>query len=373
MVRKYFTQTNFFRILAVIIGSVLVSLFFTLLKVTVQQDIYSSADYWPLAIFMMARVWIWLLLTFIIIIFSKRFPFKENVWKTSLIYHIIFSFVISTVFCFLNYAVTNFLFVYYFNVGARWTIESTFSVFFRYSILIYFLIASVYFVYDYYKQYKFSRKEAEKLELKNLKLETLLTQSQINTLKMQLRPHFLFNTLHTVNGLISSDAASAKRVVTLLSDLLRASLQFDNEHIIMLKEELEFIKKYIEIQQIRFQERLTVEYEILEETFDASVPVFIFQPMIENAIEHGISSDNKSGIIKIVSTKEDGDLVLQIHNSGFLKKPADEIFSSDGIGIKNTKERLLHLYQNNQSIQFEQSYLGGLLVKIKIPFINHLH
>lgn len=254
MVRKYFTQTNYFRTLAVIIGSVLVSLFFTLLKVTVQQDIYSTSDYWPLAIFMLSRVWIWLLLTFIIIIFSRRFPLKENLWKKSLIFHVIFSFVISTVFCFLNYAVTNFLFVYYFNVNAQWTVERTFSVFFRYSVLIYFLISAVYFVYDYYKQFILSKKEAEKLELKNLKLETLLTQSQINTLKMQLRPHFLFNTLHTVNGLISSDAVSAKRVITLLSDLLRASLQFDNEHIIMLKEELEFIKKYIEIQQIRFQD-----------------------------------------------------------------------------------------------------------------------
>ncbi|MCP4724954.1 MAG: sensor histidine kinase, partial [bacterium] len=219
-----------------------------------------------------------------------------------------------------------------------------------------------------YRKYKEREKEAAELALKNSRLETQLAKSQLQALKMQLQPHFLFNTLHTINWLMLKDVEAAASTITLLSDLLRISLEMTDKQEITLKDELEFIQKYIEIQKTRFKDRLNVEIDIQPETLDAAVPTLILQPITENAFAHGISPHERKGIIKIASRKENGTLVMEVHDNGDGIDPDKKTEGPNGIGLSNSRERLRQIYSEKHSFGLKDSSLGGLLVQIEIPY-----
>ncbi len=201
-------------------------------------------------------------------------------------------------------------------------------------------------------------------ELRSSQLEARLAQTRLRALQMQLHPHFLFNTHNAIAELIHKDPDAAEKMVENLSDLLRMSLNKLTVEEVSLQQELEFLNKYLDIEQTRFHDRLIIKKQIAPDTLDAAVPNMILQPLIENAVKHGIAPLIKGGTIEIISTRKNGNLQLRICDDGV--GISNKII--EGIGISNTRARLKHLYDNAHEFQIESNKIQGMSVNIIIPF-----
>jgi two-component system, LytTR family, sensor kinase len=204
-------------------------------------------------------------------------------------------------------------------------------------------------------------------ELRTSQLQTQLAKAHLQALKSQLQPHFLFNTMHSISALMLTDVQAADRMMTRLSDLLRMSLEAEGTQITTLNRELEFVTCYLEIEKIRFEERLNVVWDISAEALDAQVPHLLLQPLVDNAVKHGISRMPDAGEIHIIGTKRDGELQLEISDNGpGFAKPGS--FQHNGLGLRVTRERLESLYGEDQSMELMSLPEGGAAVRICIPF-----
>ncbi len=230
-----------------------------------------------------------------------------------------------------------------------------------FNLLTYWCIIGVTYLLDYHKKNREN-------ELRASKLETQLAQSQLEVLKMQLHPHFLFNTLHAISALVQKDPEAADNMISQLSDLLRMTLENSDLQEVPLKEELEFLKLYLDIQKTRFRDRLEIKYEIEPETLAASVPNFILQPLVENSIKHGIDPRASGGKITIKSSQNNGSLKIEVCDDGSgLPKDNGSVFDK-GLGLANTQERLRQLYGTDQNITVENAPDRGVNVTFEIPF-----
>jgi signal transduction histidine kinase len=203
-------------------------------------------------------------------------------------------------------------------------------------------------------------------ELRELQLEAQLAQAQLHSLKMQLHPHFLFNTLNAIYVLMAKDVEAARQMLLKLSDLLRLALENSSTHEVPLKQELDFLDRYLSIEQIRFRDRLKIKMDIDPEALDAQVPNLLLQPIVENAIRHGIAPRAEPGQIEVKARRENGMLVLNVRDDGpglASDKPIKE-----GVGLANTKARLLRLYGSNHRLEFFDIRGEGMRVSIAIPF-----
>jgi two-component system, LytTR family, sensor kinase len=199
-----------------------------------------------------------------------------------------------------------------------------------------------------------------------LQLETKLARAQLEALKIQLQPHFLFNTLNTISALLHRDAEAADRVLSRLGDLLRLSLQHSGRQEVMLRQELEFLERYLEIQQTRFQDRLTVRFDADPEVLDALVPTLVLQPLVENAVRHAIEPRAGPGHLSIRARRHDGRLSLEVADDGPGLVPAT--LSGSGIGLANTRARLEQLYGKAHCFSLTNAPTGGLVVTLEIPY-----
>jgi signal transduction histidine kinase len=232
---------------------------------------------------------------------------------------------------------------------------------FHINLLTYFVIVGVSHAVEYYRRYQ------ERTTLA-AQLEAQLSRAQLHALKMQLHPHFLFNTLNTISALIHRDPRAADRMVARLGDLLRLTLDNHGIEEVPLKEELEFLEKYLEIEQTRFHDRLSVRMEIDPESLDARLPNLLLQPLVENAIRHGISARPGAGHIEIHARREQGALQLAVRDDG-MGLPADwQTTGQIGVGLANTRARLAQLYGAGHSFTLANMPGGGLEVAIAIPF-----
>jgi two-component system, LytTR family, sensor kinase len=205
-------------------------------------------------------------------------------------------------------------------------------------------------------------------ELRSAQLEGKLAKAQLSMLKMQLQPHFLFNTLNAVSALTRDHPEAAEDMLVRLSDLLRRTLDNDAEQEVPLRAELEFLGQYLEIEQVRFADRLKIDLNPDPETLDALVPNMFLQPLVENALRHGIGRKAQGGRLQMRSWREDSDLLVSVQDSGpgfpsDAKTPMEE-----GIGLTNTRSRLQHLHPGNHQIKFTNARDGGALVTLRIPF-----
>jgi LytS/YehU family sensor histidine kinase len=183
---------------------------------------------------------------------------------------------------------------------------------------------------------------------------------------MQLNPHFLFNTLHSISSLMHQDTEGADRMMVRLSDLLRAALESSDTQEVALHDELEILQRYLDIEQIRFGSRLTVKLDIAPDTLDARVPNLILQPLVENAIRHGIEPHAQPGRIGLRAQRVNDRLTLEVcDNGGGLRK--DEL-AEEGVGLSNTRARLQTLYGEAHDFEFCDAPGGGLLVRMTLPF-----
>jgi len=210
-------------------------------------------------------------------------------------------------------------------------------------------------------------RESQERELTAAQLRTRLAEANLQALQRQLHPHFLFNTLNTISALIHRDADAADAMLERLSDLLRLTLDRVGTQHVSLQDELDFLRKYLEIEKTRFGERLQVHTEIDLDTLDAAVPNLVLQPLVENALRHGIGPKIGGGRVEITARREGDNLRLEVRDNGV--GLTSDAFNK-GVGLTNTRSRLEHLYGGRYRFECETPPGGGLLVTVVIPFIS---
>lgn len=203
-------------------------------------------------------------------------------------------------------------------------------------------------------------------ETRASQLEGQLAKAHLQSLKNQLQPHFLFNTMHSISALMMTDVQAADRMIVRLGDLLRMNLESAGTQLTTLSRELDFVNCYLGIEQVRFEEKLVLFFDIAPETLDAQVPLMLLQPLVDNAVKHGISRLPQGGEIRISSHLQDQDLKLEVRDNG----PGLSTITTrrDGLGLRVTRERLETLYGTNQSLVLASPPQGGMSVLVTIPF-----
>jgi LytS/YehU family sensor histidine kinase len=214
-------------------------------------------------------------------------------------------------------------------------------------------------------------RESRTKDLKASQLEGQLAQAQLQVLRMQLHPHFLFNTLHTISALMHKDLKAADRMLALLGDLLRDSLEKVGAQVVPLKQELEFLDRYLEIEKTRFRDRLSVQMAVEPETLDAEVPNLILQPLVENAIRHGIARRAEGGRLEIHAQSQDHMLVLRVRDDGPGLPSDTEMAARGGVGLANSQARLEQLYGAAHRFELRNRTDGGLEVTLALPLRPH--
>ncbi len=308
--------------------------------------------------------YLWALVTPLVLWAAARLPIERSNWIRSTLLHIPISVVLSVVLTALGRVLIWLNFGYRMSKPLTFESVTTFVVSnFSEGIGIYMLIALTSYAYNYYTRYREG-------QLRTLQLEAQLSQAQLQALKMQLHPHFLFNTLHSISALLNKDVESARKMITRLGDFLRLTLENSGTQEVTLKQEMEFLTCYLEIERIRFQNRLVTRVELDERTLRAKVPNLILQPIVENAIRHGIAPRSSPGFIDIAAKQLDGRLRIQVRDNGpgLPEHPTSQNQFKKGLGLVNTETRLKRLYGADHLFDLSNDPAGGLIVTLEIPF-----
>ncbi len=341
----------------------LFALFFASQFALQNQFSRNPVPFWQILTWQLVSGYIWFALSPIILYLARRFPFELGRWKISLPVHIAASLLIA----FFQQGIDAFVLTRLgyppgFEFANFWEAYKFFISFnLHLSLMIYWGVVGIWSAYNYYQKYR-------ERELQTSQLEARLAQSRLQVLKMQLHPHFLFNTLNAISELIHRDADAADRMLTDLSDLLRMSFENLEVQEVPLKQELEFLRKYVEIERMRFHDRLKVDMNIEADTLDASVPNMILQPLVENAIKHGISPRATGGQIDISAVRNNGQLEITVVDDGLGMPFGDAGSLAEGVGLSNTRRRLKHLYGEGHEFRFSAEKNGGVRVDLVIPF-----
>lgn len=229
-----------------------------------------------------------------------------------------------------------------------------FMVSVRNNVLIYWLLVGVGHAVHYARAVRAQREQ--------------LAEAQLLVLKSQLQPHFLFNALNTVSALVRTDPAGAERTVERLSRLLRHSLESAATQEVSLREELAALEPYVEIEQTRFEDRLIVRTRVAADALDAAVPHLVLQPLVENAVRHGLSRRAQAGCIEIRAARLEDELLIAVTDNGAGLPAGFRLEEHRGVGLRNTQERLSQLYGRRQSLEVESTESGGTEVRLRIPY-----
>ncbi|MGH7470503.1 MAG: sensor histidine kinase [Longimicrobiales bacterium] len=224
----------------------------------------------------------------------------------------------------------------------------------------YWLIVLIYWALDYSRKYR-------QREVQTAQLQTQLAQAQLQALKMQLHPHFLFNTLHSVSMLNFTDVDAANRMLVQLSDLLRLTLENSGAQEVRLRQELDFLRRYLEIEQTRFHDRLSVQIDADPKLLDAYLPNLILQPIVENAIRHGVGKLARPGRVRVRALRHGNELVLEVYDDGAGLPEGWQLEQDAGLGLSNTLARLQQMYGERQRFELVAQESGGVVVRITIP------
>lgn len=203
-------------------------------------------------------------------------------------------------------------------------------------------------------------------EHRSTALKGQLAQAELQALRMQLHPHFLFNSLNTISATLQTDTKAADKMLAELGDFLRITLENADRTHVSLREEVEFVKKYLEIEQHRFEDRLGIQYDIAASVEEASVPYLILQPLVENAIKHGVGQTLGASRIKISAYEEEGLVCIDVFNSG---SQLDGALAEPplGVGLSNTRSRLHQLYGDDGTLRMQNVEAGGVQVRLQLP------
>jgi two-component system LytT family sensor kinase len=307
----------------------------------------------------------WGILIILILQLTRKFPLDSPRRWRNLLVMVGMGLLISALHLFIYVNIYAAVIPVLFPEETRYTFKNIFTVMLQlnpYWRLVHFLpIVFLSYAYDYYLLYiQGARKAAE--------LEARLAKAHLQALQMQLHPHFLFNTLNAIYVLVREDAEAACRMLETLSNLLRLTLKKLDQTLVPLREELEFLKLYLAIEQMRFNDRLKIEFDIAPLLQNVLVPNFILQPLVENAIQHGITQTPGEGRLKVSAHRQNHRLVLQVKDNGPGMTGKAECRNGLGIGLSNSRERLRQLFGEDQRVELENLAEGGLCATISFPF-----
>ncbi|MDQ8202470.1 histidine kinase [Pelagicoccus sp. SDUM812003] len=301
--------------------------------------------------------YVWAALSVGVLALCRRYPIERLRWSNPLLIHLIASTSIALLYAFIRALVAQ---------AQSWLIGDPASYVeliqpllfktYHFNFIVYWVIAAIAHAASYYR--KFHERERSALDL-----ERRLTEARLQALQAQLNPHFLFNAMHSISALMHKDVDAADSMLAKLSDLLRLSLKKDKNQTIPLSEEITFLQSYLDIERIRFGDRLATEFDIPAELHTQHVPSFILQPIVENALKHGIAPYARPGKLTISARASERSLQLEVKDNG--GGLADH--TQDGIGLSNTKTRLSELYGDRQSFSITQRPEGGVRVLITLP------
>jgi two-component system, LytTR family, sensor kinase len=298
---------------------------------------------------------------------SRRFPLVREHLSRTILFHIAASLAmcvawagLGTILRWIIFPITRDASIHtYLQSWLSWTFTTL-----PFGVGVYFALVGIEHSLHYFR-------EARDREAQASQLTAQLSEARLSALRMQLNPHFLFNSLNAITVLVRDrDMVGASRTLELLSDVLRQVLRSDAKHEITLAEEFDFLARYLAIEQIRFSDRLRCRIEADPAISRALVPTFLLQPLVENAIRHGIASRADGGTIEVSSRREDATLVLTIRDDGkgALGSTGARSTSGGGLGLANTRARLATLYGENASLETTVGKGGGFTATVRIPF-----
>jgi two-component system, LytTR family, sensor kinase len=305
-----------------------------------------------------------------VIFIARRYPLETLKTPRSILVHFGAAFIFTFTFLALTGYISDYVLYKKMPISFLDNLWRLASVYFVAQMIQYWSIVGVYYAAEYSRRYREKERAASELALKASRLEASLTRANLEALRMQLNPHFLFNTLNTVSVLaLKGERQRVARMLSRLSDLLRLSLENDRQTL-SLREELEFLERYLEIEEVRFRDRLTIDMDVDENAYDAEVPSLILQPLVENAVKYGFSQTIGPGSVSISCKIRGGLLELEVSDTGPGFPEDGTKPESTGVGIANTRARLEQLYGGNYTLELTNPEHGGASVKIRVPYIR---
>jgi two-component system, LytTR family, sensor kinase len=301
-------------------------------------------------------VLLWAALTPVLIRLARQFPLESGRWRRSLPMHVLAGTVVAVVGGTLNYPVVRALYPARADEFTAFLASS-----FHFTFQWYWIIIGIGHAVAYYAKLR-------DRDLSAARLETQLARAELGALKMQMQPHFLFNTLNAVSELVHEDPMAAEQMILRLARLLRMTVDSSGAHEVPLRQEVEFLEAFLTIEQIRFRDRLAVDIEVRENVQDALVPGFILQPLVENALKHGFPDPLAPQRIEVRAGRCGDDMFIEVldNGTGFASQPAEG--ARLGVGIANTRARLRQLYGERHKFEFGNRPKGGAYVRVVIPF-----
>ena len=306
----------------------------------------------------------WALLAPFMLWMARRFRFDRDGWARSALAHVAGVLVATLAHAMVSVTARVYVMQWLADREVEWwlVVRERFFLYFDWEMMTYWAVIALSHALDY-------RRESQERAVTAAQLQTRLAEAQLQALQRQLHPHFLFNTLHTISALMHRNIDAADAMLARLSDLLRMTLDQLGTQVVRLKDELDFVEKYLEIEHTRFGDRLRVRIDAEPQTLDASVPNFILQPLVENALRHGIGPKVGGGTVEVIARRVGDRLLLVVRDDGRGVPPEKLNAFNTGVGLGNTRSRLEHMYGSSHRFEFEAPPAGGLEVTIELPFV----
>jgi signal transduction histidine kinase len=318
--------------------------------------------YWRMIAWGLAIGNMWSFITPIVLYVSKKFPLEKPRFLSSIAVHL----AVAAVLCFVTAMARTAITMSIHPFDPLTSLDPYWLQFRKgllgavpYVLFLYVAVAGVGYAIEY-------RRVARERAIRAAQLEALLSQAQVLSLKMQLHPHFLFNTLNGIATLVrEGDGENAVKMLLGLSNMLRYALDSSGRQEVPLSEEIEFLNLYLGVEQMRFPDRLKIEMDIANDTEQALVPSLMLQPLVENAIRHGLAPRVAPGTVRVRSRRDGDSLVLDVEDDGV---GLSSETSTSGIGLQNTRSRLAQLYQSGCELKIGNREHGGVEVRLVLPF-----
>jgi two-component system, LytTR family, sensor kinase len=310
--------------------------------------------WWTALLQVFANAYVWAAFTPAILWLAARVPIRRAAWLPAVAFHLVAGGAFACL-----------------GILGRWLVAlqvhpdrtnelgQFFARYFHFDVEWYWILVGIGHALVYYRRY-------HDRALRASQLETQLATAQLQALRMQLQPHFLFNTLHVISELVHEDPDAADRMIARLGDLLRLSVDAVGTQEVTLRQELEFLEAYLEIEKTRFGDRMTVDMAIDPATLEAKVPNLVLQPLVENAIKHGLARSAAPGRIEVSAARSSDELQLTVRDNGGGMSGART--EQRGVGLSNTSARLRRMYGAAQHFDVRNDTAGGVVATVVIPY-----
>lgn len=337
------------------------------LVATVQASVGAFRDesisFWEMAKYWLPDYYLWAALSPLILWLGRRYPLDRDTWKRYLPLHVVAAAAILQVELFSSCLIVSIIAMVPERYDGLWDYYTTVARgYFLWGIIIYLFILAAGHAYQYYR--RFREREVEAVELRRQ-----IVEAQLRALKMQLHPHFLFNTLHSIGALVrKGEGDAALGMLAGLGDLLRYSLENEERQEVPLEEEIEFLRRYLEVERARFSDRLSIAFDVDRRALQAAVPNMILQPLVENAIRHGVGPHAGPRKVDIEARRRNGVLRLEVRDDGRRRERGWRPDEAAGVGLRNVRERLEHLYGRDGRLEVAPGEDGGVVSVIELPW-----